>query len=186
MTMDTSAQSSPPAVQTPQPPPAQPQTKAVGILGVAFVLALFSLVGYATIRFVGGRSTVSPAPTQTPTPTPTPRAIKQGKETYTISSSSRNGPEIIEATIDPHDPSIGDTQTMIVKARHTQPIVEIRVDLQSDNKTTRHLLTLTDGSSTNGVWQGSWTISDSVLYTYVATIGASDGQEKTSVDVTMR
>lgn len=186
MTIDTSAQPSPPAIQTPKPAPAQPQTKALGILGAAFVLALFSLVGYATIRFAGGRSTVSPAPTQTPAPTPTPRAIKQGKETYTISSSSRNGPEIIEATIDPHDPSIGDTQTMIVRARHTQPIVDMRVDLESDNKTTRHLLTLTDGSPTNGVWQGSWTLSDSVLYAYVATIEASDGQEQTSVDITMR
>lgn len=174
------AQTPPPSVPTP------PNKKTWGIIAVAAVLVIYGVVANAAIRRLGPTRAPGATPTPTVTPTPTPRAIKQGKEIYTISSSSHVGPTIWQATIDPHDPKIGQKQTMTIKVRSTSPVESVTINLRSDNTTTIYPLTLLSGSPADGVWQGSWDIADSLLYTYVATIHASDGKDTSSIDITMR
>jgi hypothetical protein len=171
----------------PQPTvPTPPNKKTWIILAIAVILVLYGVIANAAIRKLGSPRPTLPAPTATPTPTPTPRAIRQGKEIYTISSSSHVGPSIWQATIDPHDPKVGERQTMTVSVRSKLPIESVIVNLKSDNTTTIYPLTLLSGSPTDGVWQGSWDIADTVLYAYVATVHASDGKNTSSVDITMR
>lgn len=122
-----------------------------------------------------------------PKPSPFPVPILQGIETYTISQSQKNnGPKITQAIINPHDPKINDNQTVKVKLAYHQPIDQVKLKLTSDNKQQEADMTLVQGTATDGTWEVSWEITDTVLYNYSQTITAQSNDQTSSVTITIR
>lgn len=177
----------PQGTQMPQPSVSTSSNKTMwAIIAIAAVLVVWGVVANTAIRRLGSTRAPRPMPTPTATATPTPRAIKQGKEIYTVSSSSHIGPTIWQVSLNPHDPKVGERQTVEVKVRSASAVTGVTINLKSDNTTTIYPLTFLSGSPTDGVWQGSWDIADTVLNSYVATVHASDGKDTSSIDITMR
>ncbi len=118
------------------------------------------------------------------TPTPTPTALKAGKETYTISQSGdTKGPRITRLELDPLEPKQGTIQNIAVVTSFSSPITAVSVTVKTDNKTRTVELSK---SSAEGAWSGSWTVDDSLLYTYIMTIVSKSGSATSSVDVAIR
>lgn len=122
-----------------------------------------------------------------PNPTPTPTALMQGKETYSISQASNNtGPKITKAEIDPLDPKIGQKQTITIHSNFSQPLTGVTISVKTDHKVFPLTLSKVSGTDTDGQWQTSWTVEDSVLYTYIMTITAVSGGASSNVDLAIR
>lgn len=121
-----------------------------------------------------------------PTPTHSPRPIPSGKKTFSVSSGKKTGPLFGEGAIDPYDPKIKATQTISVAITGTKPVTTATLTMQTDTKTKKVPMKIISGTNTNGVWEGSWTVDDSYLFTYVATITASDNTETNKIDLTLR
>lgn len=118
-----------------------------------------------------------------PTPTPTPTKLKAGKDTYTISQPPNTpGPRIATLTLDPLDPKVNDKQTITAHIEYNTPVASVFVEYTSDNKKRTLPLTLASGTNTNGDWQTTWTVDDTVLYTYgvIVTATGSDGAANTA------
>lgn len=107
---------------------------------------------------------------------PSPRPLATGKQTYLISGSTPKAPKMSEVTFDPIDPKSGQNQTIIVKALDVNAslVKMVSVTLNTDNKSETHSLSLSQGTAQDGVWQGSWKISDSYDYKYTATFRAEN------------
>ena len=107
---------------------------------------------------------------------PSPRPLATGKQTYLISGSTKGAPKMSEVTFDPIDPKSDQNQTIIIKALDVNGsfVKTVTVTLNTDNKGEIHSLSLTQGTAQDGVWQGSWKISDSYDYKYTATIRAEN------------
>lgn len=135
------------------------------------------------------KAAATPTPTRTPTPkptpTPTPTYLAPGKQVYNVSTTS-SGPKVSQATFDPQDPARGQKQTVTIKANHTSPIQSVSIKLTTDNKSQTYPLRLTSGTNLSGSWEGSWTIDDTYLYTYIFDVTAASGSEQTSVAITIR
>lgn len=131
---------------------------------------------------------LKPAPTPTPVVrgAPVPFAV-HGKQVYSVSrGSGSKGPDVAKVTVDPIDPKVGGTQMMSIKVTHTKPVKSVNVTLASDAKKKTTVLTLTSGTNTDGIWEGSWTIDDSIDYIYNATIEAKDGKDTAKIDIMFR
>ncbi len=122
----------------------------------------------------------------TPTPKPSPRPIPSGKKTFSVSSGKKTGPQFQGGAIDPYDPTMKGTQTISVTIVSTKPVTTATLTMQTDTKTKKVPMEIVSGTSTNGVWEGTWTVDDSYLYTYVATITVTDGTESNKIDLTLR
>jgi hypothetical protein len=122
----------------------------------------------------------------TPTPKPTPHPILQGKETYSIGQSADARPKIRSAEVEPHDPKVGEIQTIKVRLVDTQPVQSAKITLASDNKTRDLELKLTEGNNLDGKWTVSWTVDDTVLYTYSMKIDAVGNGSQSTVTVSIR
>ena len=126
-------------------------------------------------------------PDSSPKPSPSPVPILQGIETYSITQGKKNnGPKITQAIINPHDPKINDNQTVKVKLAYNQPINQVKLILKSDNDQQEADMTLIQGTATDGTWETSWEITDTVLYNYSQTITAQSGDQTSSVTITIR
>lgn len=122
-----------------------------------------------------------------PTPTPTPTKLFHGKDTYIVSRGSQaKGPNVSEITFDPLDPAVGAQQTISVKVAHNSPVSDVSVKLRTDTKTTTLKLALSEGSDLGGTWKTTWTVPESYMYNYIATIIATSGKEETSIPITIR
>lgn len=110
---------------------------------------------------------------------PSPRPLATGKQTYLISGSTPGAPKMSEVTFDPIDPKSGQNQIVIVKALDVNGslVRSVSVTLNTDNKSETHSLSLSQGTAQDGVWQGSWKISDSYDYKYTATFRAENAAE---------
>ncbi len=130
---------------------------------------------------------VEAQPTAIPTPTPTPTKLFHGKDTYIVSRGSQaKGPNISEITFDPLDPAVGAQQIISVKVSHNNPVTDVTVKLRTDTKTTTLKLNRSEGTELGGTWQTTWTIPESYLYNYAATVVASAGKEETSIPIIIR
>lgn len=120
-------------------------------------------------------------------PTPTPTKLFHGKDTYIVSRGSQaKGPNISEISLDPLDPAVGATQVVSVKVTYDSPITDVMVKLRTDTKTTNLTLTRTEGSELGGTWTTTWTVPESYLYNYIATIIAKSAKDEASVPITIR
>jgi hypothetical protein len=111
----------------------------------------------------GGKFQSSPPPLSTPPPT---RPLPSGKQTYIYGSRNVAGPVPSEVTIDPLTPAVGATQTVTVKIKFTSPVTSAGVILNTDNKVTKFPLELTSGTTTDGIWKGTWAMPDSYDHIY--------------------
>jgi len=169
------------------------------ILLLLLVLLLSSLVIYYTSRNkndlsnkTNGPSSIESgkkpkAPTSTPTPTPTPRAIPHGKWGFGVGQGDKTVPQFRRGFLDPYDPLKGGTQTVTVNVKHGLPVTKVIGILKTDHKTSQpYEFKLVSGTNTDGQWEGTWTVDDSYLYTYLLTLKAESSDKSSSVDITLR
>lgn len=97
----------------------------------------------------------SPTPTIAPTATPSPTPIpKHYVGDITVSISSQNNPQMMQATINPFDPNLGDTQSFSLYIRDTSGsyISSVKLTVNSDSGSQSYDLSLLSGSNTLGTW----------------------------------
>lgn len=119
---------------------------------------------------------------------PSPKPLATGKQIYQISGSKTGAPKIAEFIIDPIDPKPGANQKVSVKvlSLDNQPVTEVAATMITDNKKATYPLKLTSGTNLDGVWEGSWSLSDSYLYLYQAAIKAKNAKDEWEVTLTFR
>ncbi len=163
-----------------------------------FVLMLFATTGRPFAVF---KSNPPPLPTLpawptkshrpqwrfAPEPTITPRPIAQGSQTYTaFMGSGLEGPRMGKFIINPHDPQVGELQTIRVYIKDVNVVRKVRVLLQTDNASTMYQFSLVEGSYMDGWWEGSWITEDTHDVNYVATFKAISKTGISRTDLTIR
>lgn len=120
-------------------------------------------------------------------PTPTPRAIPHGKIEFSVAQSDNTVPQFGKGFIDPYDPEKGETQTITIAVKHSQPVTKVTAVLKTDHTTSVPVpFALVSGSDTDGQWQGSWKVTDTYLYTYNVVLQAESLGRLASVEATLR
>ena len=98
--------------------------------------------------------------------------LPEGEDTYSISSGEA-GPEVYAITINPlGGAKPGTTQSLRVKVRHEFPVQSVKVTIIMDNGSHPVSLSLTEGTNLDGVWTGSWEVTDTHEAVYQAEIEA--------------
>lgn len=112
--------------------------------------------------------------------------VAYGRQTYKVSTKSI--PIISEFIVDPLDVAFNSSQDVIVNISDTNdnPITSVTGLASTDTGTTPFALSLSSGTETNGTWQGSWVLKDSVCSNFMVTITATSNSGTTKVDVTFR
>jgi type II secretion system protein G len=109
-----------------------------------------------------------------------------GAQTYSV--STKDNPKITQVVIDPLDVQKFATQTVSVKIQETneKPITEVTGKALTDNSTYPFSLSLINGTSTDGTWQGSWYNQDSYCQNYMLIINATSESGTSKVELTFR
>ena len=141
-----------------------------------------------------GFSASTPAPTPAPTPTPTPTQaplscqdqFASGKQTYSVTTKSV--PRITQTAVDPLDVDFQSSQIVTAKINdpNNNAITSVSGLASTDSKTTSFSLTLISGIETNGTWQGTWTLEDSICENYMVIITAISDSGTSEVALTFR
>lgn len=168
------------------------QLPIIAILIVLVLAGLYVLVQRGQISIPGMNNLTDvqitpPAEDTLPTVSPTPRPLPTAPGDYRISSGDGStGPQIMRALIDPHDPQVGDEQTVTVEARHTEAIESIEATLTTDNGEYSYPMELVEGEATNGTWRATWSVDDPVLYNYKIIFIAKNSVGQTRAGVVLR
>lgn len=106
----------------------------------------------------------------------------------TYSGGSKTQPKIGQITVDPQGVHYGCEQqvTVAVSDSNGNSIASVIGEAITDNKTTNFTLSLIEGTDTNGTWQGSWVLLDSVCEKYQLRIQAESASGTSSVTLTFR
>lgn len=123
----------------------------------------FPVINLSTINPWKAKPTPAPSTDQGADTQPVaPAVLPEGSHTFTFSHGDKVvGPKPQSLTIDPLTPSPDQKQTLTVTLSGTTPVTQATVYMTTDTKTeVKHVLTRISGSSTEGVWQGSWSIKD--------------------------
>lgn len=103
--------------------------------------------------------------------------LPEGEDTYSI-SSGEPGPEVYAITINPlGGAKKGMTQSLKVKVRHELPVRSVTVTMIMDNGSHPVSLSLTEGTDLDGIWTGSWEVTDThdtVYQAEIEAVGADD------------
>src|SRR3989344_887742 len=100
--------------------------------------------------------------------------LPKGAQTYLI-QSAKASTNIYEATINPLDVKVGDTQTMVVKAKAVEyPIESVVANVETDTGIKTYNLELSTGNSSDGIWEGEWVVHDTHSKTYRTTFVATN------------
>jgi hypothetical protein len=140
-----------------------------GMHGFGSKLTQFSVVKEQGVPF---RPT--PTPTITPTPTPTPTFLPSGKGTYTVSQKNHMGPAVHTISFDPLPVQKGGTLTITIAVQDSIPVASVGAVLKTDHGQKNLQFTRIDGTALAGNWQATVTLDDSVLYTYILQVAATD------------
>lgn len=131
-----------------------------------------------------------PSPTPEAQPAkPPPAPLASGPQTYMVSGSTQGAPKITEAMVDPIDPAQASSQKWILKVIEVGngAIGEVTATIYTDNG--RKILSLNKTGTSENIetWEGSWTVSDSYDYKYVAILKAKNEAGKIhKVDLVLR
>ncbi len=118
---------------------------------------------------------------------PLTTAFPKDENHFTVSSGRTTGPQLREGYVDSFYPAApGDMQTLSIKATDNTPIISMQVTLQTDYKQATYPLALTEGEATNGLWKGSWKVSDTHKNVYDIIIYARDKFSSSSVQITLK
>jgi hypothetical protein len=97
---------------------------------------------------------------------PTPYLfLPHGKQTYNARGGS-NKASVASITYDPLDPAINSSQTITVTVESTEPVKSVDITVNTDKQTTVHSLSLTSGTTTDGVWTTTFTVTDTYAKIY--------------------
>lgn len=142
--------------------------KSILILLLVFVILasgsyLVGRYGSGRIRVRSKKSNNSPS-----TPLSSPYPLAQGKQTYTLSHGKNvNGPLPLQVIIDPYDPTVNTSQTISMHITHTEPVRTANIVLESDHtKTPPQALHRVSGTDTDGIWETTYTITDTHDHVY--------------------
>jgi prepilin-type N-terminal cleavage/methylation domain-containing protein len=137
-------------------------------------------------------SSPTPGPSQTPTGTPAPTAPPvtpgPGAVTYNIAQVAHS-PQFYQATVNPVDVAVGQTQAMNVLVREatstkdpngTSPIVSVSAAITTDTGIKTYPLSLTSGTNLDGGWYGSWVVHDTHVAKYFTTFTAKNALGESS------
>jgi len=142
------------------------------------ILAIFfpSFLSQLTIRLLNPFPQAQKENVATPAE---PRIVPlaTGKQIYNISGGTKGGPQMTQAVIDPIDPKPSQIQTFTLKANNLKPIVEIKAIVITDNGEKVNYLKLISGTNIDGVWQGSWRITDDYDYSYQISLIAKNNED---------
>ncbi len=151
------------------------------------LVSLVSLVGFVGFRVFQPKAvTVSPPPIFHPLPTPTPKSIPNGKQTFSVSSGKKTGPQYTNGMIDPYDPERGSPMIVSVQITSEKPVVKSTMNVRTDTAIQEVAMELKEGTATSGLWTGVWVANDTYLYTYNLSLKATDGEEENVVEITLR
>ncbi len=137
------------------------------------------------------QTTEAPVPSETPippTPTPTALPLPHGKQSFSISQGSAiTGPKFVRFIIDPMDPSVGTKQMLEVETKDSVAVQKVVASVKTDNKTYPDVELKKVGSNGgDDVWQGTWTINDTILHTYVINVRATSASGVNSLNLVTR
>jgi len=121
-----------------------------------------------------------------PTPTPTPTKLFHGKDTYYISGGAPDDPHFQQVDVDPLDPEVGANQKFTVKISSKYPVTTAYLTVHTDTHSTKVPLNLISGTREEGIWEGSWTIAETYLYTYLIVPTAQTQYTQASSTITVR
>lgn len=155
--------------------------KVLVLVGIGLLVILAVLLVLKGFSWPKQGETVKKFVAPTPTPTPTPKPIPTGKQTFSVSSGKKTGPQFATGEIDPYDPAMGSRQTFSVSVKGTNPVTTVSLTIATDTKSRTIAMDLNDGT-----YSGSWIVDDTYFYTYLATFTASDGSEENKVELTLR
>ncbi len=147
-----------------------------GIVVLFLILVVLSAGSYFYARRNTYRNNLSQKPTITPTPTPRP--VQHGNGSFSV-SSNKTGPKMTLLELKPYDPANGATMTLRITATNTVPITSIIATMKTDHKTSTPIIfSVVEGTSTQGIWEGTWAVDDTYLYEYtlVITETSSNGE----------
>ena len=118
---------------------------------------------------------------------PTPRPIPHGKIGFTVSQSDKTKPQFGKGFIDPYDPAKDQLQIVTIGVKDEQPVTQVTAIIKTDKQISTPLpLKLIGGSDIDGIWQGSWLLDDTYLYTYNLVLTADSTRGQSSVEITLR
>ncbi len=179
-------------INPPTPPTLEVQPKNESkVLIMAEIILLVVMGIIASIWYQKTFSTTPPKvaetyPTQTDSTSPTPIPLKSGAETYTVSQSSRIGPDISTVFMDPLDVLKGQTLTVIAEISDTSNITSVTGSLEMDTSKIDIVFTKESGDLKKGSWVAKIDLTDSVFYVYKLTIKATSANGTNSIKVTPR
>src|ERR1035437_6598948 len=86
------------------------------------------------------------------TTSPKMAPIPQGSQTYQIMQAASAIPRIVQATVNPVNVHVGDTQTLILTISDPDPITSVVATIRTDNETTTVPLSLVGPAALNDVF----------------------------------
>jgi len=120
-------------------------------------------------------------------PTPTPISLHSGVGHYTVSHPKSNGPSISTVTFNPLDVQKGQVLTVSVTMQSSSAVRSVTGYLETDTMK----IPLTFANATPGVlggqtWSVSLTVPDTLWYTYIMTLQATNSTGSTPLAVAPR
>jgi len=109
-----------------------------------------------------------------------------GSQTWTVSTN--NIPTILEIKVDPFDVQYNSSQTVTVNIKdgNGNAITAVSGQASTDTKTSSFNLSLLRGEQTNGIWQGTWVLKDSVCVRYLVKITAKSDSGTSNVSLSFK
>lgn len=101
-------------------------------------------------------------------------------ERYFISGKAL--PQFTEVIFDPYNVKVNGKQTVTIRVKNTEPVKSVYVILNTDNKTQRYDLKLSEGSLIDGNWRGSWKVSDTRDKIYSFTFYSASENNGSNID----
>ncbi len=128
----------------------------------------------------------SPPPPSSSQPPSCQDQYASGAQTYSVTTKSV--PKIYKIIVDPLDVEYLSSQAVKAYIRDTNgnPITSVSGTAITDEKSTNFNLNLISGTETDGVWQGSWTLTDSICQNYQLKIQAQSESGTSEVTLTFK
>ena len=107
-------------------------------------------------------------------------------QTFSVSSASKAGPRFVEGFIDPFNPRVGETQVIGMEVVDTVAVTSAMVMMKTDNVRQAYPLKLTQGTGSDGIWEGSWSVADTHDRIYSIALNAESARGASTVEVTLK
>ncbi len=125
-----------------------------------------------------------------PPPTPTPIILKPDEGTkgnYTVSQNAKDtGPTFSTVTFDPLDAQKGQNLTITVTLSSQSPVSAVTGTVTGDTASMPVTLQKISETAATSVWSTTFSVTDTLLYTYMLKVDAVNGTGTSSVTVAPR